>query len=109
MSMSTPRRRIVVVAVAGAVLVLAALVATLSRGSPGSDRTAAPARSRPSSASPVTVVVPGRPGESPSKVSSADLTAPDGSVYNLLDATFVRMMIPHHAQALEMAALAPGR
>ena len=55
------------------------------------------------------VVVPGRPGDDPSRVSSADLTAPDGSVYNLLDATFMRMMIPHHAQAQQMADLAPAR
>jgi uncharacterized protein (DUF305 family) len=104
--MSTTRRRVLWAAAAGAALVLAALVATTSGGSDGS----APRAERSSATvSPVPVVVPGRPGDSPSKVSSADLTAPDGSVYNLLDATFMRMMIPHHAQAVEMAGLAPGR
>ncbi|MFD0744121.1 DUF305 domain-containing protein [Phytohabitans flavus] len=59
--------------------------------------------------SPVPVVVPGRPGESASVVSSDQLPAPDGSLYNEADANFIRMMIPHHSQALEMAALAPDR
>jgi uncharacterized protein (DUF305 family) len=59
--------------------------------------------------SPVPVVVPGKPGESASVVPSDQLKAPDGSKYNSLDVWFVRMMIPHHQQALEIAALAPAR
>jgi uncharacterized protein (DUF305 family) len=59
--------------------------------------------------SPVPVIVPGRPGESASAVP-ADRMPPAGAVgYNVLDAWFVQMMIPHHQQALELAALAPGR
>jgi uncharacterized protein (DUF305 family) len=108
--MSQPRRRIVWAAAAGAAAIVAALVATVGNGDdgPGDGRAATPASSS-AKASPIEVVVPGRPGDTPSKVSSDDITAPDGSVYNLLDATFMRMMIPHHAQALEMAGLAPGR
>jgi uncharacterized protein (DUF305 family) len=55
------------------------------------------------------VVVPGRPGEAASTVMSNELKAPDGSVYNLPDVYFMRMMITHHTQALEMVVLAPGR
>jgi uncharacterized protein (DUF305 family) len=62
-----------------------------------------------STRSPVPVIVPGRPGESASVVPSDQLAAPDGSRYNALDVWFVRMMIPHHRQAVEMAALAPSR
>jgi uncharacterized protein (DUF305 family) len=108
--MSLPRRRVIWAAVAGAALIVAALVATVggSGDGPGDGGTAAPANSS-AKASPIEVVVPGRPGDTPSKISSDDIAAPDGSVYNLLDATFMRMMIVHHAQALEMAGLAPGR
>ena len=55
------------------------------------------------------VIVPGRPGE-PAKLLPADqVKAPDGNAYSAADVWFVRMMIPHHSQAIEMAALAPGR
>jgi uncharacterized protein (DUF305 family) len=57
----------------------------------------------------VPMIVPGRPGESASVVP-ADRLPPAGDVgYNLLDAWFVQMMIPHHQQALELAALVPSR
>jgi len=59
--------------------------------------------------SPIPVIVPGRPGESASVVPADKITAPDRTRYNSLDVTFVRMMIPHHEQALELAALAPSR
>jgi uncharacterized protein (DUF305 family) len=42
-------------------------------------------------------------------VPSDQLSAPAGAGYNARDVEFVRMMIPHHAQALELAALAPDR
>ncbi|GAB2949466.1 DUF305 domain-containing protein [Micromonospora polyrhachis] len=55
------------------------------------------------------VIVPGRPGE-PATVQPADRVAPTaGPRYNTLDVWYVRMMIPHHTQALRMAALAPDR
>ena len=87
--MSQPRRRIVWAAAAGAAVLVAALVATVGNGDggPGDGGAAAPA-SKSAKASPIEVVVPGKPGDTPSKVSSDDITAPDGSVYNLLDATF---------------------
>jgi uncharacterized protein (DUF305 family) len=107
--MSLPRRRVIWAAAAGAAVIVAALVATVGGGDgPGDGGAAAPASSS-AKASPIEVVVPGRPGDTPSRISSDDIAAPDGSVYNLLDATFMRMMIAHHAQALEMAGLAPGR
>jgi uncharacterized protein (DUF305 family) len=62
-----------------------------------------------STGSPVPFVVPGRPGESASVVP-ADQVSPAGGVgYNALDTWFVQTMIPHHQQALELAALAPSR
>ena len=62
-----------------------------------------------SSAPPVRVVLPGRPGESAVITDSDRVRAPDGSAYNSIDVAFVQMMIPHHEQALTMAALATGR
>ncbi|AUS79625.1 DUF305 domain-containing protein [Actinoalloteichus sp. AHMU CJ021] len=55
------------------------------------------------------LVAPGGPGDEPRRV------APDGPLSagqpeaNEHDLTFVDMMVPHHEQALEMAALAPSR
>jgi len=94
--------------VSAAVVVLAAGgTALVARA--GNDRSAAAPRPSASSAPPVRVVQPGRPGES-ARVSNSDLVrAPDGSTYNAIDVTFVQMMIVHHAQALEMAQLAPER
>jgi uncharacterized protein (DUF305 family) len=96
--------------VIGAVVVaLAGIAIALGVRAAGSgDEPAAKASPTPTS-SPVPVIVPGRPGESASVVPSDKLPAPDGSLYNQADATFIRMMIPHHRQALEMAALAPDR
>jgi uncharacterized protein (DUF305 family) len=55
------------------------------------------------------VIVPGRPGE-PAQLRPADqVKVPDGTTYSAADVWFVRMMIPHHAQAIEMASLAAGR
>ena len=59
--------------------------------------------------SPVPVIVPGRPGESASVVPADRLPPAGGASHNDLDAWFVQMMIPHHQQALELAALAPSR
>jgi uncharacterized protein (DUF305 family) len=64
-----------------------------------------PAASPPS---PVPVIVPGRPGESAAVVPSDQLEIP-GARYNTWDVGFIRMMLPHHAQALELAALVPDR
>ncbi|MET0414504.1 MAG: DUF305 domain-containing protein [Actinoplanes sp.] len=72
-------------------------------------RTAAPAASSASAAPPVRVVVPGRPGESARVTDSNEVPGPDGSTFSTIDVTFVQMMIVHHAQAVEMADLAPQR
>jgi uncharacterized protein (DUF305 family) len=55
------------------------------------------------------VVVPGRPGESAAVRPAHEVRDAAPPQYNSLDVWFVRMMIPHHQQALEMAQLAPAR
>lgn len=101
------RRTYLIVAVVAAVIAggggAIAWGLTSSNDRPQARSTPEPTRSS------VRVVVPGRPGESASVVPSDQVAAPDGSRYNSLDAWFVRMMIRHHQQALEMAALAPSR
>ncbi|HEU4424291.1 MAG TPA: DUF305 domain-containing protein [Pilimelia sp.] len=113
-------RRLIVIAatvILGGGLVAAALAAT-AESNPDTHRAAEgprgpqPARhptSGPSAPQVPPVIVPGRPGESASTVPADRVTAPDGTVYNSMDAWFVRMMIPHHEQAVQIAALAPSR
>jgi uncharacterized protein (DUF305 family) len=55
------------------------------------------------------VIAPGRPGELATIGSSDRIKAPEGDAYTPADVLFVRMMIPHHSQAIEMAALAAQR
>lgn len=57
------------------------------------------------------VVQPGRPGEQATTIAPEDFEAPDDpyAAWNEADAEFVTAMIGHHAQALEMSALAPDR
>lgn len=59
------------------------------------------------SAQSAPVVQPGAPGESAATIDPSDLPADAG--WNQTDATFVTMMIPHHAQALEMTDMASTR
>jgi uncharacterized protein (DUF305 family) len=92
-----------VVEVAGVAVALGVRAAGPDDGKPAASASPSPTES------PVPVIVPGRPGESASVIPSDQLPAPDGSLYNAADTFFVRMMIPHHAQAIEMAALAPDR
>lgn len=63
------------------------------------------------SAPPATdpVIVPGRPGESAAVTGADEAARLTGPRHNPTDALFVQMMIPHHTQALRMAALAPER
>jgi uncharacterized protein (DUF305 family) len=93
----------------GAAVVVLAAGGTALVARAGDDRSAAAPRPSASSAPPVRVVQPGRPGESARVSDSDQVRAPDGSTYNAIDVTFVQMMIVHHAQALEMAQLAPER
>ncbi|MGC4892606.1 DUF305 domain-containing protein [Micromonospora sp. DT31] len=54
------------------------------------------------------VLAPGRPGEP--AVTGPAVPARDAAPrWNSLDVWYVRMMIPHHEQALAMSALAPDR
>ena len=53
------------------------------------------------------IVQPGRPGE-PNQTLDPDTTIEE-SAWNDADAAFLQMMIPHHAQALEMCELAQTR
>jgi uncharacterized protein (DUF305 family) len=52
-----------------------------------------------------TVIQPGKPGEKAEVLDEAPEVEPAAA--NDADVMFVQMMIPHHAQALEMAQLAP--
>ncbi|WP_067468505.1 DUF305 domain-containing protein [Actinomadura macra] len=83
------------ITVAGVVVALAA-GALMGCGGDGGPETA-PSR---------TVLVPGRPGEpNKTRVAGPREAAPPTAA----EVGFVQMMIPHHAQALEMSALAPSR
>jgi uncharacterized protein (DUF305 family) len=105
--MMVNRRRYTIVGVLSLVVAIAG--GGIAWGMGSSDQEP-PARSKPiATNSPVPVIVPGRPGASASVVPSDELVLPDGSRYNTLDVWFVRMMIQHHQQAVEMAALAPSR
>jgi len=75
---------------------LVALLATIAAGC-ASGRSAEPP-----------IVQPGAPGAVGRVVSSADLAA-SGPGHTQADVHFLHMMIPHHAQALEMTALASSR
>ncbi|MFD0972049.1 DUF305 domain-containing protein [Plantactinospora endophytica] len=55
------------------------------------------------------VIRPGRPGESAQVLRPDQLTPPPGAQHNAADIRFVSMMVPHHEQALAMAALVPER
>ena len=58
----------------------------------------------------VPVLVPGSPGEEPEVVAPGEQGAlPNADLYSDADVEFVTAMVPHHAQALEMAELAPDR
>ncbi|MET8838113.1 DUF305 domain-containing protein [Micromonospora sp. NPDC004540] len=55
------------------------------------------------------VVVPGRPGEPAATRAAQEVRDAAPPRYNGLDVWYVRMMIPHHQQAVAMANLAPDR
>ena len=101
------RHRTFTLVSAAAVLLAAGGAALAARADDG--RSAAAPQPSVSSAPPVRVVQPGKPGE-PARVSDSDqVRAPDGATYNAIDVAFVQMMIVHHQQAIEMAKLAPER
>lgn len=58
----------------------------------------------------VPVLEPGLPGEDATVVAPGETgSVPNLAAYNDVDVVFVRDMVAHHAQALRMAELAPGR
>ena len=91
-------------------LLAVALAASLTACS--ADEQAAVAAPEPSVTftAEVPVLVPGAPGEEPAVVAPGEQgTLPNPDVYSDADVEFVTAMVPHHAQALEMAELAPDR
>jgi uncharacterized protein (DUF305 family) len=112
-----------------AAVVVVVLGGAVARGlsAAGDDRDPVARATRPTptpTGSPVPVLLPGRPGEPASVLPPGQRPPgqrppghrppgqrpPAGGVgHNPLDAWFVQMMIPHHRQALDLAALAPGR
>ncbi|WP_372729503.1 DUF305 domain-containing protein [Nocardioides sp.] len=54
------------------------------------------------------VIQPGKPGEAAAEVAPDEASVPD-SEWNHTDVAFMQMMIPHHAQAIDMAELVPER
>ncbi len=100
--------------IAAAVLAAAGVVAGVAAA--GRDPAKPPAAAAgPSAATatpsgePVRVVIPGRPGEPAAVSDDGRVRPPADPPANAIDAAFVQMMIPHHEQALRMAALADGR
>lgn len=55
------------------------------------------------------VIVPGKPGEEASTIAPGQADTIEQPPPNDADLTFVRDMIVHHAQAVDMAKLAPNR
>lgn len=57
----------------------------------------------------VAIVQPGAPGEPTKELSAEEASAIAEASYSLDDVKFMQDMIPHHAQAVEMAALVKDR
>ncbi|SOC56049.1 DUF305 domain-containing protein [Ornithinimicrobium cerasi] len=55
------------------------------------------------------VIIPGRPGEEPTVLEPGETGEVLGGGFTEAEARFMEQMIPHHAQALEMAELAEER
>ncbi|WP_370178163.1 DUF305 domain-containing protein [Alteriqipengyuania sp.] len=63
----------------------------------------------PLAAQQAPIVQPGAPGAESRMLNAEDATKLADTAYSPADVRFMQMMIPHHAQALEMAALIEGR
>lgn len=63
----------------------------------------------PTLAQQVSIVNPGAPGTPSRELSAAEAVKLAGSRYSQADVRFMRQMIPHHQQALDMAALVGTR
>ena len=55
------------------------------------------------------IIQPGAPGETAQAFNTAELEAIGGLSHSEADVRFMRGMIPHHGQALDMTALVPTR
>ncbi|MFG1607552.1 DUF305 domain-containing protein [Actinoplanes sp. NPDC049265] len=96
--------------IGGAVVALVAAGGAIAWSRSGGERSASTERPQAStSGPPVTVIQPGRPGESAKVTDSGQVAPLDASTYNAVDTAFVQMMIAHHQQAIQMADLAPQR
>ncbi|WP_433384804.1 DUF305 domain-containing protein [Micromonospora sp. KLBMP9576] len=106
-------RRARSLAVVTTALLLAAVLVVLSRtaAAPSAAPAGQPAASPSAPTGPPrpAVIVPGRPGESAAVRPAEEMRDATRARHNSMDVWFVRMMIPHHAQALEMAELATDR
>ncbi|MGW4153023.1 DUF305 domain-containing protein [Micromonospora chersina] len=92
------------------VLLVGAGVALAARGDEPAAAPASPsATGGPPPVDAPPVVVPGRPGEPAATRAAQEARGAAPPRYNGLDVWYVRMMIPHHQQAVEMASLAPDR
>jgi uncharacterized protein (DUF305 family) len=91
------------------VLVLAVTAVTACSGGDAAE-VARPAPTTSFTAEDVPVLVPGAPGEPGTVLQPGESgTMPNAAAYADEDVAFVTAMVPHHAQALEMAALVPDR
>jgi uncharacterized protein (DUF305 family) len=93
-----PPRRLVIVAVAGAVAIGLAVLVGVQLAQNGPDDSTGPR-----------VVQPGAPGQSGRTLSPEELANLSPPAHTAADTLFMQRMIPHHAQALEMTALVAGR
>ena len=91
-------------------LLAVALAASLTACSADEPQAVAAPEPSVSFTADVPVLVPGAPGEEPTVVAPGQQGAlPNPDNYSEADVEFVTAMVPHHAQALEMAELAPER
>lgn len=111
----TSRRRMLLVALV-ALLVFGGIASLRSFSGGSSTNGRAPAANGTPSPSPgdgggqaAPIIMPGRPGESATIASPGQQVTPNTPHYNTMDAEYIRMMIPHHAQALQLAELVPDR
>ncbi|MEV4534688.1 DUF305 domain-containing protein [Asanoa sp. NPDC049518] len=88
-------------------LVAAALIAGAVGISVAANRDGSPAAHTPPS--PGRVVQPGAPGQDSRTLSPDELTRLSAPPHSPADAEFMRKMVTHHLQALELTALVAGR